>query len=342
MLMYLGELSPDILEVLISTLTRFFSYAVNFHPESQSINKTTHTSSYTYWFLVLSAEILTKCSLSKEMQARHAYLLAVIATRLDEGEACDYLVLTASIYASVISKAPAMCSSPFGADFLRAVMRHHDRLKSDLNHQRSQLRRAVKANEVAWSDIDRALVAFGLSDAAFVPNSTGADDTVAGSRPLSHDMDPILVEGRESGERSRDRGESPSRECRLSYLNGLCLTRLCSHTRWRCISPRSRSGFIIPGRGQFLWIWEKFGQRRSSGKVRYRYPSTALYIGASICTFLRVYFGQPRTPLDLLWAIHDFGDRRPWMTIQGHFKSSEQSFPARHLIKGFDSSINPG
>ena len=110
-------------------------------------------------------------------------------------------------------------------------------------------------------------------------------------------------------------------------------------TRWPCIYPRSRSGLITPGRGQFLWIWEKFGQRRSSGKVRYRYRS--LYIGASICTFRRVYFGQPRTLLDLLWAIHDFGDRRPWMTIQGHFKSSEQSFPARHLISGFDSSINP-
>jgi len=272
MLMYLDKLSPDILEVLINTLTRFFSYAVDFHPESQSINKTTHTSYYTYCFLVLSAEILTKCSLSKEMQARHAYLLATTAARLDEGEACDYLVLTASIYASVISKAPAMCSSPFAADFLRAVMRHHDRFKGDLNRQRSQLRRAVKATEVAWSDIDHALETL---NAAFVPTPP----------------------------KQRDRGESPSRDYRLSYLNGLCLIRLCSHTRWRCIYPRSRSGLIIPGRGQFLWIWEKFGRRRSSGKVRYRYRSTALDIGASICTFRHVYFGQPRTLLDLLWAI---------------------------------------
>ena len=104
MLMYVGELSPDIIDVLISTLTRFFSFAVDFHPDSHIINKTTHTSSYTYWFLVLSAEILTKCSLSKEMQARHAYLLAVIATRLNGVGACDYLVFTASIYASVIPK----------------------------------------------------------------------------------------------------------------------------------------------------------------------------------------------------------------------------------------------
>jgi len=38
------------------------------------------------------------------MQARHAYLLAVIATRLNGVGACDYLVFTASIYASVIPK----------------------------------------------------------------------------------------------------------------------------------------------------------------------------------------------------------------------------------------------
>jgi len=85
------KLSSDVLEVLIGTLTRFFSFAVDFTPDIHGVNKTTHASSYTYWFLVLSAGILTKCSLSKEMQARHAYLLAVIATRLDEGNACDYL-----------------------------------------------------------------------------------------------------------------------------------------------------------------------------------------------------------------------------------------------------------
>ena len=60
MLMYLAELFPDVLEVLIGTLTHFFTFTVDFYPESQNINKTTHTSSYTYWFLVLSAEILTK------------------------------------------------------------------------------------------------------------------------------------------------------------------------------------------------------------------------------------------------------------------------------------------
>jgi len=61
----------------------------------------------------------------------------------------------------------------------------HDRLKGDLKQQ-SQLRRAVKVNEVAWSEVDRALEAFGPSDAVFV----------AGRRPLTYDRDPILVEGR--------------------------------------------------------------------------------------------------------------------------------------------------
>jgi len=77
-----------------------------------------------------------------------------------------------------------MCSSPFGGDFLCAVVHRHDRLKGDLNHQ---LRRAVKVNEVAWSEIGRALQAFGSSDAAFVPNSARANDTVAVRRPLAYD-----------------------------------------------------------------------------------------------------------------------------------------------------------
>ncbi len=151
-------------------------------------------------------------------------------------------LLTASIYASIISRSSAMCSSPFGGNFLRAVTRHRDRFKGDLSHQQLQLRRAVKANEVAWGDIDRALEALGPS----------------------YNTDPTLGKGRESGRQSRDCGESPSQECQLSYLNGLCLTRFCSHTRWWYIYPCSwRGPFIsahIPGRGQFLWIWEKFGQ----------------------------------------------------------------------------------
>jgi hypothetical protein len=161
--MYLGELSPNVLEVLIGTLTRFFSFAVDYDFKIHTINKTTHTSFYTYWFLVLSAQILAKCSLSNEMQARHTYLLAVIATRLDEVKTCDYkacdyyLFLMASIYASTISRSSVMCSSPFWGNFLRAVIRHRDYLKDNVTDQQLQLCGAVKANEVIWDNIDRAL-----------------------------------------------------------------------------------------------------------------------------------------------------------------------------------------
>jgi len=207
------------------------------------------------------------------MQARHAYLLAVIAAALDEGNACDYLVLTASIYASIISRSPAMYSSQIGGDFLRAVTRHRDRFKGNPSKKQSKLHKAVKANEVAWVDIDRALEALSPPDTAFVPNSVGANGTV---EPL-YDGNPTLGEGGESGG-SRDHGGSPSRECCL------CLTRLCSHTRWY---PRSwSSAHVQRGFRQFLWIWEKFGQRRSSGRVGYRYRSTDLYyIDTTIHTF---------------------------------------------------------
>ncbi|KAF8322428.1 hypothetical protein F5887DRAFT_1028379 [Amanita rubescens] len=137
------------------------------------------------------------------MQARHAYLLTVITTCLNEGKECYYLFLTASIYASTISKSSAMCSSSSGRDFLRAVTRHRDGPKDDLQSQlhKSQLHSAMKADEVVWSRINRALQA---SDTAFVPNSAGANDTVAGRRPL-HDRDPTPGEGRELGGLSRHR-----------------------------------------------------------------------------------------------------------------------------------------
>jgi len=252
LLIYLGKLSPDVFEVLIGTLTRFFTFAVHFDPEIQSINKSTHTSSYTYWFLVLSAEILIKCSLSAEMQARHAYLLAVIAARLDDGKTCDYLVLMASIYASIISKSKEMCSSPLGGDFLRAVTRHRDRFKGNLNEKQLRLHKAVKANEVTWVGIDRALEALRSPSTPFVPNSAEANDTMG---PLSSAYDGDLKLG-ESGGGSGDRGESPpaSRERRL------CLTRLCSHTRWYRRSWRGLISQVREGFRQFLWIWEKFGR----------------------------------------------------------------------------------
>ncbi len=116
-----------------------------------------------------------------------------------------------------------MCSSPFGGNFLRAVTRHRDRFKGNLSHQQSQLRRAVKANEVAWGDIDRALEALGPSDTTFVPNSAGANDKMAGGRSLSraYDRDSTLDWGRESSRQSRDRGESPSQ---LDYTATQCGT----------------------------------------------------------------------------------------------------------------------
>lgn len=171
-----GEVSPDDLEVLIGTLIRFFTYAVDFHPESQIMDKTTYTSSYTYRFLVLSAEILTECSLSllsHAMQARHAYLLTVITTRLDQDKACDYLLITAWIYASIISKSK-VCSSPSGAKFLRTVASRRDKL-ADLKQQQRQLWDALKADEVRWNNIDRAIA----SDAPFV---VGANNVAPPSR----------------------------------------------------------------------------------------------------------------------------------------------------------------
>ena len=91
------------------------------------------------------------------------------------------------------------CNAPF------------DRLAGDITT-------AMKADEVAWGAIVSALKALEPSNAAFVPNSARANDAMAGCHPPSaYDRDPTLGEGRKSGGGSRDRGESPSRECRLSY-----------------------------------------------------------------------------------------------------------------------------
>ena len=178
--------------MLIDTLTRFFSFAIDFQPDDQIIYKTTHTSSYTYWFLNLSAKILTNCSLSEEMEARHTYILHMIAVRLGKGKAYDYLFHTASIYASIISNSPVMCKSPFWGDFLRAVDHHHrDYLGTDLNYQQSRLCKALKADEVAWGNIDRVLTALGPSDAVLVS-----------------DQNPTLRQGRESGGQTTDVGKS--------------------------------------------------------------------------------------------------------------------------------------
>jgi len=208
----LDKLSPDALEALIDTLSRFFTSAADFRPNNQIIGHTTHTSPYTYWFLVLSAKIFTERSLSEELWARHSYILGIIAVCLGKIQEGDYLFYTASIYASKISTSPAMRSSKFCSDFLRAVKCYRDdRLKNDPNHLKSLLRKAVNADEVAWVDIDQALEALGASDTAFTSDSHGANDTMAAHPPLAHphDQNPTLAEGGESGGRTGDAGESP-------------------------------------------------------------------------------------------------------------------------------------
>jgi len=208
----LDQLSPDALEALIDTLSRFFSFAADFRPNSQIIGQTTHTSPYTYWFLVLSAKILTERSLSEELQARHSYILSIIAARLGKLQKGNYLFYTASIYAGKISPSPAMRSSQFCGNFLCAVKCYReDHLKKDLNYLKSPLRKAVNADEVAWVDINQALEALAASDTSFKSNSHGANDTMAAHPPLGHPhgQNPTLGEGGESGGRTGDAGESP-------------------------------------------------------------------------------------------------------------------------------------
>ena len=209
---YLDKLSPDALEVLIDTLSHFFSFAADFRPESQIIGKTTHTSRYTYWFLVLSARILTERWLSEEMVARHSYILRLIAGRLGERNEGDYLFYTASIYASNVATSPTMHSSSFWPDFIRAVKYYRDDfLKDDLDHRKSPLRKAVKADEVLWGNIDRAFEALRPPGAVFAPDSHGAHNTMSNHRPacLARDQDLTLCKGGETSGRTGDAGESP-------------------------------------------------------------------------------------------------------------------------------------
>ncbi|KAG6827994.1 hypothetical protein H0H92_009723 [Tricholoma furcatifolium] len=146
------------LEVLIDSLTHFFDFATRFQPDNQSLDiMTTHTSAYTYSFLTLSANILCKCPLSVKLQHRHEYMLYMISLHLDKEESSEYLFHTASIYASRISISTSestLRSSQNWANFLRLVHRRHSRAQPT-----SQLWRALKADEVVWSDIDRAFAA---------------------------------------------------------------------------------------------------------------------------------------------------------------------------------------
>jgi len=176
---------------------------MDFQPESRILRKTTHTSSYTYWFLDLSAKILTKCRLSGELQARHSYILHMIAVRLDELKVDEYLFHTASIYARNLSTSSVMRSSLFWSNFLHAL---NGRRGDFIKDNPSQLCKALKANEVGWAGIDQALKALEPSDTAVMSDSHGANDTKAPPSPLSraHGQDPTLGERRESGGRTGD------------------------------------------------------------------------------------------------------------------------------------------
>jgi len=211
---YPDKLAHDALEALIDILSRFFSFAADFRLESQTIGQTTHTSHYTYWFLVLSAKILTKCFLSEEMLARHSYLLHMIAVRLEknrlgERKEGDYLFHMTSIYASNITTCSAMHSSPFWPDFLRAVTCYRDDYLKDA--RKSPLCRAVNADEVVWVNIDRTLEALVPSDTAVVSDSHEANDTMAAHRSLAHAhcQDRTFTEEMEPGGRIGDIGQFP-------------------------------------------------------------------------------------------------------------------------------------
>jgi hypothetical protein len=173
------EVSPDALEVLIDSLARFFGFTMDFQPESRILRKTTHTSSYTYWFLDLSAKILTKCRLSEELQARHSYILHMIAVHLGKPKEDNYLFHTASIYARNISTSPVMRSSPFWGNFLHAL---NGRRGDFLRDNPSQLCKALKADEVVWADIDWALKLLGPQIRQSCPTPMGP--TIRRLRPV--------------------------------------------------------------------------------------------------------------------------------------------------------------
>lgn len=241
-MMMLGDLSPSMLEGLINTLTRFFTFAADYHPDKQDLNRTTHTSSYTYWFLNLSANILSKGSLSEEMLARLSYILYVITVRLDEEKEHDYLFLTASIYAAkIISSSSPMLSSPFWAGFLSSLKKYHCKFpgnEPDNRESRLSMRKALKANEVAWPDIDRALEDLkSSSEAALVSDSNGIDDILAThcSHSDIHDQDFLLDKKRELGGRMVNGGESSFME----DFKGRALISNRSLAKWYIIACRS-------------------------------------------------------------------------------------------------------
>ena len=119
------------------------------------------------------------------MLARHSNILRLVALCLEERKEGDYLFYTVSIYASIIATSPTIRSSSFWPEFIRAVKRYRDDFLRDLDHLMSPLRKAVKADEVVWGNIDRAFKALKPPGAVFASDSHGANNIISNSC-LSH------------------------------------------------------------------------------------------------------------------------------------------------------------
>ncbi|PPQ80948.1 hypothetical protein CVT25_014705 [Psilocybe cyanescens] len=208
-----ASLSTDALEALIETLASFFSYAAEYQPEEHghAIRATTYTSSYTYWFLTLSAKIIASCSLSSEILARHTYILSRITSCFGERKNCDYLFYVTSIYASNITASAAITSSVFWNEFLHSVMHYRSTLMQEKpENLKLPLPRALKAGEIVWSNFNRALAALGPAGPASSSDSPGGDGTAGSSHYSAQDQDNVGSKRHNYDDRMGDAGEAPS------------------------------------------------------------------------------------------------------------------------------------
>ncbi|PPQ85215.1 hypothetical protein CVT25_010085, partial [Psilocybe cyanescens] len=179
-----NSLSTDALEALIGTLACFFSCAAEYQPggHDHAIGATTHTFSYTCWFLTLSVKIIANCSLSREILARHTYILSRITSCFAERKDCDHLFYVASIYASNITTTSAINSSPFWNEFLRSVTLYHSTLTQ-------------KTREI-WLPLPRALkAALGPAGPASSFDSPGGDGMARSSHCPDQDQDNSASKG---------------------------------------------------------------------------------------------------------------------------------------------------
>ena len=124
----------------------FFHFRMTFQPRSDSIDHTTHTSSYTFWFLKYFAEILARCFQS----SIHAYMLKSITSKLgelDTQEPSHYLFFTSSIYASTISTSESHRKITWLDDLLRSLDDYRNKFPTD---PKSPLGIALRFGEVEW------------------------------------------------------------------------------------------------------------------------------------------------------------------------------------------------